>query len=278
MLGAQRVFLLVTMVMPRSRRAAGVLLASLVVGAVRVGAQAPMLAFRDGHVNLSVQNTPIRDILVLWSAVGGTRVEGAEALVERVTLELIDVPESQALDRVISGEGGWIAATRLIQQPGQSRYESLRVLRASMPVGAGTDPAPAPHLSPELAYQAIRRGVAPEAIFEYPSLPPMTPIPPVPVWVPDAIRRGEPPERVFQSPTAAAEQVGLAELLAGTGQTGAVPPSAAALAAIKGGTAPETLFHYPGGEQPTLNDEPPTVIAPPVAVPAASKVAPTAPR
>ena len=62
------------------------------------------LEFHDGLVNLTTQNAPLRTILTEWARLGGTQVVNVERLAGApVTLQLTDVPETQALDIILRG-------------------------------------------------------------------------------------------------------------------------------------------------------------------------------
>lgn len=82
-------------------------------GAGPASAQAVRLEFHDGRVNLTTQNASLRAILVEWARLGGTQVVNAERLTgPPVTLQLTDVPETQALDIILRGTAGYIAGLR----------------------------------------------------------------------------------------------------------------------------------------------------------------------
>jgi hypothetical protein len=81
--------------------------------AVSARAQAVKLEFHDGKVNLTAQNASLRAILGEWARLGGTQVVNAERVTgPPVTLQLTDVPETQALDIILRGAAGYIAGAR----------------------------------------------------------------------------------------------------------------------------------------------------------------------
>jgi hypothetical protein len=89
------------------------LAALLVCCAGPARAQAVTLEFHDGRVNLTAQNASLRAILAEWARLGGTEVVNADRLGGApVTLQLTDVPETQALDIVLRGTAGYIAGQR----------------------------------------------------------------------------------------------------------------------------------------------------------------------
>lgn len=76
-------------------------------------AQAVKIEFHDGRVNLTTQNASLRAILAEWGRLGGTQVVNAERLGGApLTLQLTDVPETQALDIILRGTAGYIAGQR----------------------------------------------------------------------------------------------------------------------------------------------------------------------
>ena len=89
------------------------LVALLFGSAGPAAAQAIKLEFHDGRVNLSTQNASLRAILAEWARLGGTQVVNADRLVGApVTLQLTDIPETQALDIILRGSAGYIAGQR----------------------------------------------------------------------------------------------------------------------------------------------------------------------
>ncbi len=87
------------------------LLALLV--ALPAWAQQLKLDIRDGLVTLSADNVPVRQVLAEWAKVGGTRVVGAERIAgPPLTLSLEGVPEAKALDIILRGAAGYVAAAR----------------------------------------------------------------------------------------------------------------------------------------------------------------------
>jgi len=97
------------------------------------------LEFHDGLVNLTAQNAPLRTILIEWGRLGGTQVVNVERLAGApVTLELTDVPETQALDIILRGAAGYIAGQRTsVAARNQSSLDRIMVIPT-----AGTAPAP----------------------------------------------------------------------------------------------------------------------------------------
>ncbi|MEO8677555.1 MAG: hypothetical protein ABI665_00825, partial [Vicinamibacterales bacterium] len=79
-------------------------------------AQQLKIAFNEGHVSIDATSVPVRTILSEWSKLGGTKVVGAERVSGApLTLKLVDVPESQALEIILRNVAGYMAAPRLAQ-------------------------------------------------------------------------------------------------------------------------------------------------------------------
>ena len=68
------------------------------------------LTIRDGRVTISARDAAVSDVLQAWSRAGGTTIVNGEQLRgTRVTVQLVDVPEEQALDVILRQTGGYIA-------------------------------------------------------------------------------------------------------------------------------------------------------------------------
>ena len=113
--------------------------------------QTVRLEFHDGKVNLIAQNAPLRTILAESARLGGSQVVNAERLTGApVTLQLTDVPETQALDIILRGTAGYIAGQRTSAGPGgtQSSLDRIMVFPtagtattvAARPVGTAPPP------------------------------------------------------------------------------------------------------------------------------------------
>jgi hypothetical protein len=116
---------------------------------VSVSAGELALSFKDGRVTLKATEISLRQILHEWARLGQTRMVGLEKLTGGpVTLELIDVPEKQALEILLRSVAGYIAAPRAMASAGLSRFDRLAVLPTSIasaaPMGAPRPTAFAP--------------------------------------------------------------------------------------------------------------------------------------
>ena len=107
--------------------------AVLLCWALPLRAQEPVeLQFDAGRVTLSAQNVPVRAILAEWARLGGaTIVNGDRVAGPAVTIELIDVPEQQALDVLLRSAAGYMLAPRRAESNGASAFDRILILAAS---------------------------------------------------------------------------------------------------------------------------------------------------
>jgi hypothetical protein len=106
------------------------------------------LEFHDGLVNLTTQNAPLRAILAEWARLGGTQVVNLERLAgSPVTLQLTNVPETQALDIILRGTAGYIAGQRTsVAATNQSSLDRIMVVptAGTAPPAVASRPAATP--------------------------------------------------------------------------------------------------------------------------------------
>lgn len=108
------------------------------VVALPAWAQQLNLDIRDGLVTMSATNVSVRQVLTEWARVGGTRVVGADRIAGApLTLHLEGVPEAKALDIVLRGAAGYMAAARPVPGAGRSMYDRILVLATSTPPAGG---------------------------------------------------------------------------------------------------------------------------------------------
>ena len=101
-------------------------------------AQQLSLDIRDGLVTLQATNVPVRQVLAEWAKVGGTLVVGGERITgPPLTLTLEGVPEAKALDIVLRGAAGYMAAARTVPGSGRSNYDRILILATSTPPAGG---------------------------------------------------------------------------------------------------------------------------------------------
>lgn len=114
-------------------RASAVLIAcALLLNASTAAAQDFVLQFRDGLVTLVAREQTVPTILKWWARLGnvtvvnGEKIEGAP-----VTLQLVDVPERDALAILLRNVGGYILAARHDEIPGVPVFDRIVVLQSS---------------------------------------------------------------------------------------------------------------------------------------------------
>ena len=119
--------------------------ALLLATALPSAAQSSSLSLRDGRVTLITQNATPAAILAEWARQGQVRViDGERVPGTPLTLRLENVPEREALDIVLRGAAGYIAAPRAQQAAGQmSRFDRLLVMASSPGASAARAAGPA---------------------------------------------------------------------------------------------------------------------------------------
>jgi hypothetical protein len=104
--------------------------------------QSVKLEFKDGRVSLKTQNAPLRTILAEWARLGGaTIVNGDRIPGAPVTLELVAVPERQALDTLLRSAAAYMLAPRRAGSVGTSAFDRILILPTS---SAPRNPPPGP--------------------------------------------------------------------------------------------------------------------------------------
>ena len=128
------------------------------------------VTIHDGLATVVARNATVAEVLAEWSRVGGTAIVNGEKMsTQHVTLELIDVPEKQALDTVLRSAAAYLAIERAAG-PDASKYGRIVILATST-APRDTSPAPA----------AQRPTFAPPPP---PFVPPPAFAPPPPTFVP----------------------------------------------------------------------------------------------
>src|SRR5687767_7782712 len=117
--------------------------------AAPAAAQQLTMTFNNGLVTVDAASVPVRTILNEWAKRGGTKVVGAERVSGApLTVKLIDVPESQALEVLLRSVAGYMAAPRNSGE-GASIYDRILVMATS------SAPAPAAAVRPPANPNAI---------------------------------------------------------------------------------------------------------------------------
>src|SRR5215510_13125025 len=91
----------------------------------------------NGRATVIAKDVPVRQILAEWAKVGETKIVNGEKIPGGpVTLELVDVPEKEALDVLLRTAAGYIAAPRPANLVGASQFDRVIVLASSRPPAA----------------------------------------------------------------------------------------------------------------------------------------------
>jgi hypothetical protein len=119
--------------------------ALLLATSLPAAAQSISLSLQDGRVTLITQNATPAAILAEWARQGQVRVVDAERVPGTpLTLRLENVPEREALDIVLRGAAGYIAAPRAQQVAANvSRFDRVIVMASSPGASAARAATPA---------------------------------------------------------------------------------------------------------------------------------------
>ena len=103
------------------------------------------LSIRDGRVTLVATDATVRQILTEWARVGQTRIVNVDRIPGGpVTLQLTEVPESEALDLLLRSVTGYMAANRSVPASNLSRYDRILVLPTAAVARVPVAGSPAP--------------------------------------------------------------------------------------------------------------------------------------
>jgi hypothetical protein len=99
----------------------------------------------NGRATIIAKDVPVRQILAEWAKVGETKILNGEKVAGGpISLELIDVPEKEALDVLLRTAAGYIAAPRPANLAGASQFDRVIVLATSRAPAATTSLTPPP--------------------------------------------------------------------------------------------------------------------------------------
>ena len=129
----------------------GLLLAVVTPAAAQ---QVVNLEFKDGRVKLVTENAPVSLILAEWARRGKTTIVNGERIPgPPATLQLVDVPERDALDIVLRGASGYMIAEREALVAGASAIDRILILPTSR-VTTSSSPLPSPAAQAAQAVQS----------------------------------------------------------------------------------------------------------------------------
>ena len=122
----------------------------VVLAAMTAGVASPAVAgeltvtMSNGRVSIIAHDVPVRQILAEWARIGNTRMINSEKLGGGpVTLQLVDVPEKEALDILLRSAAGYMTAPRPTGVVGASLYDRVIILPTSRAVTATVSAPPA---------------------------------------------------------------------------------------------------------------------------------------
>ena len=130
--------------MMRSRVAWSIVALALPLLAVPARGQSSVsVQFHAGRVTLRAQNAPMRLILAEWSRAGGVTIVNGDQINNRAeTLEIVGIPEHQAIDLLLRGVAGYVLGPRSAGTPGASAFDRILILPTSRVVASAPPVAP----------------------------------------------------------------------------------------------------------------------------------------
>jgi hypothetical protein len=125
-------------------RTSVVVLASvLAASSATAQTSAVSIQFQNGNVTVrTAARTPLRTVLQEWARVGKARIVNAETVsVTLDQLELVNVPEQQALAILLRDISGYAVGAREVASTGPSQFDRIMLLPRSV---GNTSPGPRP--------------------------------------------------------------------------------------------------------------------------------------
>ena len=100
--------------------------------AVSPAAADVQLTMQNGRVSLVAKDVTVRQILTEWARVGHTKIVNVERIPGGlVSLELRNMPETQALDILLRSVSGYLAAPRPVEAANLSQFDRIVVMPTS---------------------------------------------------------------------------------------------------------------------------------------------------
>lgn len=108
------------------------------------------LSMQNGRVTLIADNVSVRQILQEWARIGQAQiVNGDRVSGPTLTLQLVDVPEKDALDILLRSAAGYIAAPRPAVVANAAFYDRITILATSRaPAASASMSTPPPFQRP----------------------------------------------------------------------------------------------------------------------------------
>jgi hypothetical protein len=133
-----------------TRRARLTLAVALVAVAVPALAGEVKVSFSNGLVTIVATNATPRQILAEWARQGQVQITNLDRLAGGpVTVQMTAVPEAQALETLLRGTAGYVAAPRVESMVAASGYDRIMLMPGAAPAmpAAGTSSGPAVNMS-----------------------------------------------------------------------------------------------------------------------------------
>lgn len=110
------------------------------------------LTMKDGKVTLVAKDVTVKQILTEWARIGQTKIVNLEKIPGGpITVELVDVPEAQALDVLLRSMAGYMAAPRSAGVTNLSNFDRIVVMPTSTPPRASAAPSTPTFQQPQFA-------------------------------------------------------------------------------------------------------------------------------
>jgi hypothetical protein len=128
----------------------------------------PAVSLHNGLVSVTAKNATLSEILKAWASAGETTIVSADGVTTaRVTLNLVDVPEEEALALLLRSMSGYLVVRRSDARAGTSHFARIVILPTSVgdqhsAVGPASSEAlftPAPPPQPAPVTMAMASGV-----------------------------------------------------------------------------------------------------------------------
>ena len=101
------------------------------------------LSLANGRATIVADEVPLRQILAEWARVGKTTIVNGDKLIgPAVTLQLVDVPEQQALETLLRSASGYVVAQRASYVPGASVFDRILIMPTSRPPAVSASAPP----------------------------------------------------------------------------------------------------------------------------------------
>jgi hypothetical protein len=124
---------------------------SWALGLAAPAAAEVQLSIRDGRVSIVAKDATLRQILTEWARVGRTKIVNVERIPGGpLTLELTNVPETEALDVLLRSLSGYMAAPRIPFATDASQFDAIVVMptTAAPSTRSAASVAPTPFAPP----------------------------------------------------------------------------------------------------------------------------------